>query len=102
MGCPIKRLLPADLPLAKQLIALWEAEDEYLNPAVPDDAYLHDLLSKETFHFFVAMSDALVIGGLTAYELRMYKKEETEMFLYEIGVEANYRQKGIEKNSLNH
>ena len=91
----IKKVLPTDLQLAKQLITLWQTEDGYLNPLIPNDSYLHDLLSKDSFHFFVAMKDELVIGGLTAYELLMYKEEETEMFLYEIGVEENYRQKGI-------
>jgi aminoglycoside 3-N-acetyltransferase I len=91
----IKKLVPADLSIAKQLIKLWQTEDGYVNPIIPNDNYLHDLLSKDSFHFFVAMKEELVIGGLTAYELSMYKEEETEMFLYEIGVEENYRQKGI-------
>ena len=95
MDYVIKKLLPADLAIAKQLIKLWQTEDGYLNPLIPNDNYLRDLLSKDSFHFFVAMKDELVIGGLTAYELLMYKEEETEMFLYEIGVEENYRQKGI-------
>jgi aminoglycoside 3-N-acetyltransferase I len=91
----IKKLLPADLSLAKDLIMLWQAEDGDLHPTIPDDNYLHDLLSKTSFHVFVAMDDKRVIGGLTAYELPMYKEEVSEMFLYEIGVDESYRQKGI-------
>ena len=33
--------------------------------------------------------------GLTAYELKMFKRETTEMFLYEIGVDEDHQQKGV-------
>ena len=33
--------------------------------------------------------------GLTAYELKMFKRETTEMFLYEIGVDEDQQQKGV-------
>ena len=95
MNYAIKKLSSADVSLAKQLIMLWEEEDGVLNPVIPNDKYVEDLLSKDHFHVFVAMDEDVIIGGLTAYELPMFKEEINEMFLYEIGVEENYRQKGI-------
>ena len=95
MNLIIKKLSSTDLLLAKQLITLWQTEDGILDPAVPGDSYLHDLLSNDSFHVFAALDGDRVIGGLTAYELSMYKEEVHEMFLYEIGVDENYRQKGI-------
>jgi aminoglycoside 3-N-acetyltransferase I len=38
-----------------------------------------------------------LIGGLTAYEMKMFKRETTEMFLYEIEVAESYRQQGAGK-----
>jgi aminoglycoside 3-N-acetyltransferase I len=95
MNYIIKKLSPTDLSLAKQLIILWQTEDGDLNPIIPSDSYLDDLISKDSFHVFVAMKDKHIIGGLTAYELPMFKEEVKEMFLYEIGVDENYRQQGI-------
>ena len=95
MALEIKKLSQSEISLAKELIILWEMEDGNLNPKIPNDNYLNDLLSKNSFHVFVALENNKVVGGLTAYELEMFPKEETEMFLYEIGVHENYRQKGI-------
>ena len=95
MNYEIKKLNASDLELAKQLIYQWDTEDGILYPDMPGNHYLLKLLSKETFHVFVAMENNTVVGGLTAYELPMFKVQEHEMFLYEIGVNINYRQKGI-------
>jgi aminoglycoside 3-N-acetyltransferase I len=45
----------------------------------------------------VALQNDTLIGGLTAYELKMYKEETNEMFLYEIAVEPGHRKKGVAK-----
>ena len=67
------------------------------NPLVPTNKYLHNLLSKDDFHVLVALQDDNLIGGLTAYELSMYKEEVNELFLYEIAVEPDYREIGVAK-----
>src|SRR4051812_10837212 len=91
----IKKLTASDLALAKELIVYWETEDGKTNPKIPSDAYLQNLISRADFHVFVAIADDRVVGGISAYELIMFPKEEVEMFLYEIGVHEDYRQKGI-------
>jgi aminoglycoside 3-N-acetyltransferase I len=48
----------------------------------------------------VALNNGVVIGGLTAYELDMYKEETTEIFLYEIAVEPLYRRNGVAKELI--
>ena len=91
----IRRLNKNDLPLAKALIELWLKDDEVENPKLPPDKYLEKLLHKDDFYIFVAMEGDQVVGGLTAYEIPMFYREENEMFLFEIGVSREYRKQGI-------
>ena len=81
--------------MAAQLIRLWIETDELQSARVPCDQYLIDQLSDERFHVIVALDKGKVIGGVTGYELQMFGRESTEMFLYEIGVEQEYQRKGI-------
>jgi aminoglycoside 3-N-acetyltransferase I len=92
----IKTLSSADLQLAKALFLSFQEEDSIKEPKLPSDAYVNRLLAKDDFHIIVAIAeDGKVIGGLTAYELAMYMEETSEMFLYEIGVDAVHQRKGI-------
>jgi aminoglycoside 3-N-acetyltransferase I len=95
MGYEIKKLGAGDLSLARQFIAQLHVEDGAIDPIAPKDGYLANLLSSDTFHVFVALDGDRVAGGLSAYELQMFPKEEKEMFLYDIEVIAPYRQKGV-------
>ena len=95
MNFNLKRLTTDDVELAKQLFRFFQEDDGIARPAVSPDNYLHELLSKDDFHVIVALSDGALIGGLTGYELPMYKRQIREMFLYEIAIKPEYRQKGI-------
>jgi len=84
-----------DLFFAKQFIQQLQVEDGMTDPVMPGDMYLHKLLSSDTSHVLVALENNIVVGGLTAYELSMFAREENEMFLYDITVTESHRQKGI-------
>jgi aminoglycoside 3-N-acetyltransferase I len=62
---------------------------------IPSDEYLSSLLSRADFHVVAAFFNDQLIGGLTAFELPLYKAEGAEMFLYEIAVEPGYRKQGV-------
>lgn len=96
MDFEIKLLQINDLSLLKQLLLLWLEEEEAPQP-LPTDEYLSQLLFKTSFCAIVAIDQNLVVGGLTAFEIPLYFEEGNEMFLYEIGVQANYRKKGVGK-----
>jgi aminoglycoside 3-N-acetyltransferase I len=100
MHFSIKKLGPADFELAKQLFWFFQVDDGVADPVVPSDGYLKALLLKDSFHVIAALEDDMLIGGLTAYELEMYKAEIREMFLYEIAVEVGHRKKGIAKELI--
>lgn len=95
MKFQIKKLTKNEFKTAKDLFNSFQIDDGEDNPSSASDEYLKDLLARDDFHVLVAIVDEKVIGGLTAYELRKYKREETEMFLYEMGVDEPFRRMGI-------
>lgn len=52
-------------------------------------------LAQNTFYCLLDTVTDLVAGGLTAYELNMFNKAESEVFLCEIGAIAEFRKQGI-------
>lgn len=93
----IKKLVSSEISLAKELILMFGFDHETNEPIPPGDGYITRMLARNDFHVIVALEHGRLIGGLTAYEMNMFKRETTEMFLYEIEVEESYRQKSIGK-----
>jgi len=93
----IKKLESSEITLAKEVILMFGFDHETDEPALPADKYIVEMLARNDFHVIVALKHGRLTGGLTAYEMNMFKRKTTEMFLYEIEVEESYRQKGIGK-----
>ena len=91
----VKKLESREIDLAKELILLFGFDDE--NRSLPSDEYVAKMLARNDFHVIVALENQQLIGGLTAYEMKMFKRETTEMFLYEIEVAESHRRKGVGK-----
>ena len=100
MTFQLKDLTANDLSMVKQLIRLWIETDELQSTSIPNHQYLCDQLSDEKFHVIVALDKDKVIGGVTGYELKMFGRKSTEMFLYEIGVEQRYKRQGIARSLI--
>lgn len=96
----IKKLNAEDVELAKELFLFFQVDDNVQHPVIPSDNYIHTLLSRHSFHVIIALQNGMVTGGLTAYELDMYKESVTEVFLYEIAVKPAYRKQGIGKRLI--
>jgi aminoglycoside 3-N-acetyltransferase I len=99
MGFTTKRLDAADLAAMKALLRLFGEVFDDLDTyqgAVPGDAYLLGLLRDETF-FAVAAHDehGATIGALAAYELKKFEQERSEIYIYDLAVDANHRRKGV-------
>jgi len=90
-----KKLITTEVSLAKALFIWFQEDDGEEQVLIPSDHYLRNLLAREDFHVVVAMDKDKIIGGLTAYELPMYKEQVNEIFLYEIGVDEAYRKKNV-------
>ena len=97
-GITIRHLSAAELPLMRQLMAVFadafEDPDAYQG-AVPDDDYLKRLLGKPHFIALVALDGDTVVGGLAAYELEKFERARSEVYIYDLAVRAQSRRRGV-------
>ena len=94
----IHRLRSADIPLLRQLNALFgEAftDPETYGAAPPTDAYLGELLLKEHIVPLVALAGEAMLGGLVAYELDKFESMRREIYIYDLAVSAQHRRQGV-------
>lgn len=63
--------------------------------AQPDDAYLRELLSGGSFIAVAAVSGTRVVGGLAAYVLQKFEQARSEIYIYDLAVDAAHRRQGI-------
>jgi aminoglycoside 3-N-acetyltransferase I len=61
----------------------------------PDDAYLSNLLASDTFVAVAAFSGSRVIGALAAYILPKFEQARSELYIYDLAVEQQYRCQGV-------
>jgi aminoglycoside 3-N-acetyltransferase I len=97
MSYSLKKLIHSDIGILKQLLKVFGEAFNDINAyqgAVPTDTYLEALLSKPHFIALVAMYDGNVIGGLAAYELEKFEQDRREIYIYDLAVLENHRQKG--------
>lgn len=94
----LRLLTPDDLPLmralTKALGEIFEEEDVY-SGAPPGDEWLLGLLRDPHFIAMAAVKEGVVAGGLAGYVLPKFEQERSEIFIYDLGVRASYRRKGI-------
>ena len=61
----------------------------------PSRVYLNRLLDSEEFVCLAALEDEHVVGALTAYELKKYEMQRSEMYIYDLAVRKAYRRQGV-------
>ena len=94
----VRRLGPDDIAAMRALNALYgEAfEDrETYRADRPDDNWLTRQLGMPTVILLVAEQDGAIVGGLTAYDLPKLEAARSEIYLYDLAVDAAYRRRGI-------
>lgn len=91
----VKKLNRNEITLAKKLAQLFGFSEGSKNQIFSSNDYVRQMLEREDFHVIVALEKDHLIGGLTAYEMKMFKRETTEMFLYEIEVAESHRKRGV-------
>lgn len=98
MKIQFKRLTPEDLPQLRKLIELFAAafdETETYLGKKPSDDYLLSLLSREHILVCVALSHQQVVAGLVAYVLEKCEQERSEVYIYDLAVDADFRRQKI-------
>lgn len=95
------RLRAGDRELAREVFAMMTAVFE--EPGGPlGDEYLDRLLTRATFWAVAAVAEGVAVGGLTAHELAMTRDEDTELFLFDLAVRADWQRRGVGRSLLNH
>jgi len=94
----VKALGPSDLATMRGLLALFG--DAFADPATytakqPTDEYLFSLLASPTFIAIVALDESVVAGGLAGYVLPKFEQPRSEIYIYDLAVEAGHRRRGI-------
>lgn len=96
-GFEIRRLGPADVADLRRLNALFGAAfsdvETYSQPLT--DAYLKDLLSKDSIHVLMAIADDQAIGGLVAYEFDKFERMQREIYIYDLAVAEAHRRRSV-------
>jgi aminoglycoside 3-N-acetyltransferase I len=100
----IQRLAASDIALFRALNRLFgaafEDEDQYTSKP-PSDAYIAKQLAKEHVIPLVALSAGRVVGGLVAYELDKLEQERSEIYIYDLAVDQEFRRQGIATALIN-
>jgi len=94
----VQVLAEKDVDLMRAMLAMFGAAFDEIatyTSAQPDDSYLTELLSHQSFIAVAALSAANVVGGLVAYALPKFEQARTEIYIYDLAVEAAYRRQGI-------
>ncbi|WP_423189830.1 GNAT family N-acetyltransferase [Alkalibacterium sp. f15] len=73
--------------------------DTYLG-GKPSDEYLLSLLSKKHIIVCVATVNQKVVAGLVGYVMEKFEKERSEVYIYDLAVEEDYRRKQIATNLI--
>ena len=94
----IRQLSPTDLALMDGLLEMFGGafEDaETYGGNRPGPAYLRRLLGSDTFIALAAVKGGVVVGGIAAYELHKFEQERSEIYLYDLAVDAAHRREGV-------
>ena len=71
------------------------AEMETYTARQPGDDYLEGLLASSTFISLAAVADGRVIGGIAAYVLPKFEQVRSEIYIYDLAVDAEHRRQGV-------
>ncbi len=94
----IRQLAPGDTALFRALLAMFGRafeEPSTYTGAQPRTAYVKALLGGDQFIALVAMEGDAVVGGLAAYDLKKFEQERSEIYIYDLAVDAAHRRQGI-------
>jgi aminoglycoside 3-N-acetyltransferase I len=101
MDVEIKKLASQDIDKFIDLIRLFEEVFEMKDFRMPDVGYLQQLLEKDSFFVFVALTDKYqVVGGLTSYTLEQYYAVNPLVYIFDLAVKTEFQRKGIGKKLM--
>jgi aminoglycoside 3-N-acetyltransferase I len=98
MTVNVHQIAPGEIALLQDLLVMFgeafEDLDTYTSKP-PQADYLRRLLDSDTFIAIAALQNDRVVGGITAYELKKFEQERSEIYIYDLAVASAYRRQGI-------
>lgn len=98
MSIGIRIAGPGDIVLYRAAMDLFgrafEDPESYHHTPPPDD-YVRELLGRDTFILVVSEEGAKPTGALAAYVLPKFEQARSEVYIYDLAVDADYRRRGI-------
>lgn len=94
----IQRIGPREVGVLESVLTLFGTEfDEVATygSARPGPEYLERLLASDYFIALAAIENGRVVGALAAYELRKFEQPRSEIYIYDLAVDRDYRRRGI-------
>ena len=94
----IRQLQAADAALMDALLTFFGAvfdDPESYTSRRPSADYLRQLLAGPSFIALAALEEKKVIGALAAYELPKFEQERSEIYIYDLAVDAEHRRRGV-------
>lgn len=76
-------------------------EPETYTGAMPSASYRGRLLARPDFIALAALKDGKLVGALAAYELVKFERERSEIYIYDLAVDAAHRRQGIGEALVN-
>lgn len=89
-----------DLPLLRELLQIYQQVFETDQIRLSDDIFLKGLLDNKQILFIVAKDQGEVLGGLTAYLLPSVYENNTQVYIYDLGVKESRQRQGIGKKLM--
>jgi aminoglycoside 3-N-acetyltransferase I len=66
-----------------------------------DDRYCESLLGNPRFWVFTANDSDIIAGALTAWELPLTSRQESELMIYDLAVDEPHQRRGVGRLLLN-
>jgi aminoglycoside 3-N-acetyltransferase I len=94
----VRLLGPSDVTTLRDMLDLFGRE--FADPAAyianqPSDEYLASLLARDTFVAVSATLEGMIVGGLAGYVLPKFEQARSELYIYDLAVNATHRRKGV-------
>lgn len=97
-ACEVRVLRTGDAALMADVNALFGREfgdaGEHAGKR-PDAAYLARLLARDDFIAIAALRGDAVVGALAGYVLHKFEQARSEIYIYDLAVDAAHRRRGI-------
>ena len=94
----LRILTATDVSLAREMLAMFSIACDDAVAYVshpPSDDYVLRLLGSSNFIAIVAVDGTRVVGGVVAYVLAKLEQERSEIYVYDLAIDAEYRRRGI-------